>query len=96
MTSGEEQSGRDADQPMVYQIRLKGHLTSHWVGWFDGLTITLEEDGNTLLNGPVVDQAALHGILRKVRDLGLLLLSVKSVDLSQAITADTDPGEGDA
>ena len=96
MTLGEERSGRDTDQPMVYQIRIKGHLTSHWMGWFDGLTITLEEDGNTLLNGPVIDQAALHGILKKIRDLGLPLLSVNSVDLSQAITADTDPGEGDA
>jgi hypothetical protein len=96
MTPGEELSGRDADQPMVYQIRLRGHLTSHWMGWFDGLTITLEEDGNTLLNGPVIDQAALHGILKKIRDLGLPLLSVNTVDLSQAITADTDPGEGDA
>ena len=96
MTLGEERSGRDTDQPMVYQIRIKGHLTSHWMGWFDGLTITLEEDGNTLLNGPVIDQAALHGILKKIRDLGLPLLSVNSVDLSQAITVDTDPDEGDA
>jgi hypothetical protein len=96
MTPGEERSGRDTDQPMVYQIRIKGHLTSHWMGWFDGLTITLEEDGNTLLNGPVIDQAALHGILKKIRDLGLPLLSVNSVDLSQAITADTDPEAGDA
>jgi hypothetical protein len=96
MTPGEERTGRDADQPMLYQIRLKGHLTSHWMGWFDGLTITLEADGSTLLNGPVIDQAALHGILKKIRDLGLPLLSVNSIDLSQAITADTDPGEGDA
>jgi hypothetical protein len=96
MTNGEERSRRDADQPMVYQIRIKGHLTSQWMGWFDGLTITLEEDGNTLLNGPVIDQAALHGILKKIRDLGLPLLSVNSADLSQAITADTDPEEGDA
>jgi hypothetical protein len=81
---------------MEYQIRLKGHLTSHWMGWFDGLTITLEADGSTLLNGPVIDQAALHGILKKIRDLGLPLLSVNSVDPSHAMTADTDPGEGDA
>jgi hypothetical protein len=62
-----------------YQIRLKGQLEARWVQWFDGLTITLEENGNTLLSGPLADQAALHGILKKVRDLGLTLLSVNSV-----------------
>jgi len=66
---------------MVYQIRIKGHLGQQWKEWFDGLTITLEEDGNTLLSGPVVDQAALHGILKRIRDLGAPLLSVNSVDL---------------
>ncbi len=69
-----------ADQPIVYQIRLKGHLSQQWTEWFAGLTITLEEDGNTLLTGPVVDQAALHGLLKKVRDLGMPLLSVNSVE----------------
>ena len=64
---------------MVYQIKIKGHLGSQWTDWFDGLTITLEEDGNTLLTGLVVDQAALHGLLKKVRDLGMPLLSVKPV-----------------
>lgn len=63
----------------IYQIRLKGHLSRQWADWFEGLTITLEEDGNTLLTGPVVDQAALHGLLKKVRDLGMPLLSVNSV-----------------
>ena len=63
-----------------YEIRLKGHLDDRWAEWFDGLTITLEEDGDTLLTGPVVDQAALHGLLKKVRDLGLPLLSVNSVE----------------
>jgi hypothetical protein len=71
--------GSDTDQPRVYQIRIKGHLSQQWAGWFDGLTITLEEDGNTLLNGTVVDQAALHGVLKKVRDLGMPLLSVNSI-----------------
>jgi hypothetical protein len=60
----------------LYEIRLKGHLDAQWTTWFDGLTITLEENGDTLLSGPVADQSALHGILRKVRDLGLPLISV--------------------
>ncbi|MDX1522620.1 MAG: hypothetical protein R3264_13410 [Anaerolineae bacterium] len=70
---------RDADQPTVYQIRLKGHLNRKWMDWLEGLTIILEEDGNTLLTGPVVDQAALHGLLKKVRDLGMPLLSINPV-----------------
>ncbi len=64
---------------MIFQIRIKGHLGQEWTDWFEGLTITLEEDGNTLLSGPVADQAALHGLLKKVRDLGMPLLSVNSV-----------------
>ena len=63
------------DQPMVYQIRVKGHLGPQWTDWFAGLTITLEDNGETLLTGSVVDQAALHGLLRKVRDLGMPLIS---------------------
>lgn len=69
----------DPDEPVIYQIRIKGHLGSHWEDWYGDMTITLEENGNTLLTGPVVDQAALHGLLRKVRDLGLTLLSVNTV-----------------
>jgi hypothetical protein len=61
---------------VVYQIRLKGHLGQQWTDWFEGLTGTLEESGDTLLSGPVADQAALHGLLKKVRDLGMPLLSV--------------------
>jgi hypothetical protein len=71
-------------QPMAYQIRIKGHLGSQWADWFEGLTITLEEDGDTLLTGPVIDQAALHGLLKKVRDLGLPLVSVSPVEPGQA------------
>ena len=66
------------DQPVVYQIRVKGHLGPRWAEWFGGMTITLEE-GDTLLTGPVVDQAALHGLLRKVRDLGMPLISAVRV-----------------
>jgi hypothetical protein len=65
---------------VYYEIRLQGQLNARWADWFDGMTITLEEDGSTLLSGPVVDQAALHGILKRVRDLGLTLLSVNSVE----------------
>jgi len=75
-------------QPVVYRIRLKGHLGSQWTDWFGGLTITLEEDGDTLLTGPVVDQAALHGLLRKVRDLGMPLVSVSPLEHGQADQSD--------
>lgn len=63
--------------PHCYEIRLEGHLSSQWNEWFDGLTLTPEENGETLLRGPVLDQAALYGLLRKVRDLGLPLVSVR-------------------
>ena len=66
----------DLSQPMIYQIRLQGHLSGQWTDWFEGLSITLEDNGDTLLTGSVVDQAALYGLLRKVRDLGLPLLLV--------------------
>ena len=69
----------DASQPPVYEIRIKGHLGSQWTDWFEGLTIMLEADGSTLLTGPLVDQAALYGLLKKVRDLGMSLLSVNRV-----------------
>ena len=79
----------DPSQPVVYQIRVKGHLGHEWTDWFEGLTITLEEDGNTLLTGPVVDQAALHGLLKKVRDLGMPLVSVSPVEHSPSATLGT-------
>jgi hypothetical protein len=66
----------NSDAPQFYQIRLEGHLGRQWADWFDGLTITLGDNGDTLLTGPVADQAALHGVLKKVRDLGLTLISV--------------------
>lgn len=66
----------DPGELMVYQIRIKGHLGCHWTDWFEGLTITLEDNGDTLLTGPVVDQAALHGLLKKVRDVGIPLVSL--------------------
>ncbi len=65
---------------MIYQIRLKDHLGDQWTDWFEGLTITLEEGGDTLLTGSVIDQAALHGLLKKVRDLGLTLISVCPIE----------------
>jgi hypothetical protein len=75
-------------QPTIYQIRIKGHLGDQWSDWFDGLTITPDEDGDTCLTGPVIDDAALHGLLKKVRDLGMPLLSVNRVKTGQADASD--------
>jgi hypothetical protein len=72
------------DESEFYEIRLKGHLDTRWSDWFGGLTITLEDNGDTLLTGPVIDQAALHGLLKKVRDLGMPLVSVSPVEHGQA------------
>lgn len=91
----DEGSGaNDASRPMICEIRIRGHLGRQWEEWFTGLTIVLEENGNTLLTGAVMDQAALHGLLKKVRDLGMPLLSVNFVDTgpresSQLATNDT-------
>jgi len=79
------------DKPGLYEIRLKGHLDDRWAAWFGGLTITLEENGETRLTGPVVDQAALHGLLKKVRNLGLPLLSVIRLNPGQANMAEINP-----
>ncbi|HEY3368222.1 MAG TPA: hypothetical protein VGK74_24485 [Symbiobacteriaceae bacterium] len=89
--SNKRNPGAEPDQPMVYQIRIKGHLGGQWTDWFGGLTITLEDNGHTLLTGPVIDQAALHGLLRKVRDLGMPLVSVNRVEPGQADATDVKP-----
>ena len=70
----------DSSQPAIYQIRISGHLGCQWAEWFEGLTLTPEENGDTVLTGPVADQAALYGLLRKVRDLGVSLISVNRVE----------------
>ena len=88
--SNERSPKRDPSEPMVYQIRVTGHLGSEWIDWFDGLSITLQDNGETLLSGPVVDQAALHGLLRKVRDLGLPLLSVIRLQPDQVDALDVE------
>ena len=75
----------DHYEPGLYEIRIKGHLDDQWAAWFGGLTLTLEDNGNTLLTGLVVDQAALHGLLRKVRDLGMPLISVTRISPGQAV-----------
>lgn len=80
----------EPDQPQVYQVRLQGHLGDQWTNWFEGLTITLEENGQTVLTGSVADQSALYGLLKKVRDLGISLVSVNRVEPSHANTADVE------
>jgi hypothetical protein len=83
-TAHEVGAQQHPSQSIVYQIRIKGHLSRQWTDWFGGLIITLEDNGDTLVTGPVADQAALHGLLRKVRDLGMPLLSVVRVGPGQA------------
>jgi hypothetical protein len=75
---------------MNYQIRINGHLDQQWTEWFEGLAITLEENGDTLITGLVIDQAALHGLLKKVRDLGMPLVSVEPVKLDKADAPDVE------
>ena len=80
----EQNSKSAAPQPATYEIRIKGNLSPQWMDWFDGMTVSIAEDGNMLLRGPVIDQSALHGILKKIRDLGMPLLSVNTVDPDRA------------
>ncbi len=87
-------STEDHHEPRVYTIRLKGHLDQRWAERFEGLSFTLASDGTTILSGPVVDQAALYGLLRTVRDLALPLLSVMEVEPEQADVPDVQPGHG--
>jgi len=74
---------QNASQPTVYEIRIAGHLNPRWTGWFGDMSITLLAEGDTLLTGPVLDQAALYGLLNKARNLGMSLLSVNRVETSQ-------------
>ena len=91
--SNEINSESEKAQPMVYQIRIKGHLGRQWTDWFGGLTLTLEDNGETLLTGPVIDQAALHGVLKKVRDVGMPLLSVIEVQFNENHRYQSKKGE---
>jgi len=79
----------DPGQPLAYQIRVRGHLGQQWADWFGGVTIKLEENGDTLLTSPV-DQAALHGLLKKVRDLGMPLISVNRVGFGHPHASDAE------
>jgi hypothetical protein len=78
---------RGSDRPDIYQIILQGHLSRQWSDWFDGFTITLDERGQTILVGPVADQAALHGLLKKIRNLGIPLISIRRLDPGEEATS---------
>jgi hypothetical protein len=77
------------DEPGLYEIRIKGHLDDRWATWFEGMTLTRDANGETQITGPVIDQAALHGVLKRVRDLGMTLLSVDRVQPDQEDAAQT-------
>ena len=89
--ANERNPNTDPRQPIIYQIRIQGHLGSEWTDWFGGLSITLQDNGETLLIGPVVDQVALHGLLRKVRDLGMPLISINRLHTGQTDASNVSP-----
>jgi hypothetical protein len=88
----EPESNSDGQHSAMYEIRVQGHLGPEWADWFEGMTITLETNGNTVLTGPVADQAALHGLLKRVRDVGLPLISVTPLEHGRS----TAPGTAQA
>ena len=88
------QANGTSGRPNIYQIRVAGHLEGQWSDWFEGLSVDLEPDGSTVLTGQVIDQAALHGLLRKVRDLGLPLLSVVRISSTPADAMSATRGKG--
>ena len=79
--------------PVIYEIRVEGHLSPQWMEWFEGLAVSLDEGGDTLLTGPVADQAALHGLLKKIRDLGLILVSVNQIQPDETHSHRSKKGE---
>ncbi|RIK29035.1 MAG: hypothetical protein DCC56_14335 [Anaerolineae bacterium] len=91
----EQQSNLNPSQVPIYTFKIKGHLGQQWLNWFEEFTVVLQENGNTLLSGPVVDQSALHGILKRIRDLGMPLLSVNSTDSNRAFDTNSDDVIGD-
>jgi hypothetical protein len=88
--SNESNSSHEKAEPLIYQIRVQGHLDRKWADWFSGLSITLLDNGETLFTGPVLDQAALHSLLRKVCDVGLPLVAVMQVEPEQADAPDAN------
>ncbi len=89
------ETNQNHDEPGFYEIQIKGHLDDRWSDWFGGMTVTLEENGNTLITGPLVDQAALHGLLKKVRDLGMPLVSVVPIEPGQSDAVGDPTVKGD-
>jgi hypothetical protein len=91
--SNELNPATNLDEPLAFQIRLKGQLGSEWAEWFGGMTITLEDNGTTLLTGAAIDQAALHGLLKKMRDLGLPLISINPIEPDRPEVTSGDPNQ---